>query len=420
MKLKTIIILSLPVFCFVFFNSCKTNTALSRQNLDFLYDETKFELNPGYRVFHHSVDSSTLFYKISPEELNYVQKSDEEPYKANYKIRYKVFESFDSEILTDSLTKFFSDTSKHQSGLNITDSVIINIPEGRNYIMKLEMTDIEGEVSNTRLLNINKSGDGNFQYYKIYDEDQSLMFYPMISQSGNYILKYRDEISEEVDVNIYNENERPLALPPFVDEDQYMPELKADTSFRLAFKDGIAELQVEAEGLYTISQNNDTVSKVAALYYFHEGFPYIEDDYQMLLPLRYLTTGEEYEALKLYSEPSGAVDIFWTEMAGTPMRGRQVVDRFYNNIEKSNKYFTTWKEGWKTDRGMIYSVFGPPDYMAKTNGSERWVYYEKWKMPRVEFNFSRIDAPLNMTCFEMSRNEEYRNIWFQVIDNIRR
>ncbi len=414
MLIKRIIIFFILAVIFGSFKSCKTVTRLSRQNLDFLYDETKLQLNPDYLVFHHSNDSSTLFYKISSDELHYARDSEKEIYTANYKIHYRLLDSFTANVVTDSLTVFLSDTSLYKSGLSITDSVILSIPGSERYIMQLTMTDINSQAHSTNLLKINKTGDNNFQYFKIYytndNNDKTLMFSPFISQSGNYILRYKEDIFQKAGIKVYTKPQ-PVAPPPFFDEPLHFPEMKPDKVFQIAFEKGVADLPFETAGLYKIDLESEAAGG-ALLYYF--------DDNQMLLPLRYLTSSKEFEDLISHPDPEDAVDIFWTTMAGTHLRGKKTVDIFYDNVKKSNEHFTTWKEGWKTDRGMIYTVFGTPDRVIKDDNSEKWVYYGTWRVPDTEFNFRKIDAPFGITCYELERKPEYRHVWFHAVERIRR
>ena len=50
----------------------------------------------------------------------------------------------------------------------------------------------------------------------------------------------------------------------------------------------------------------------------------------------------------------------------------------------ANQYFTSFKEGWKTDRGMVYMVFGPPDTAVLNGQQEIWEY--KKSRPAVLFH----------------------------------
>jgi len=41
----------------------------------------------------------------------------------------------------------------------------------------------------------------------------------------------------------------------------------------------------------------------------------------------------------------------------------------------ANYFFTSYKPGWMTDRGMIYIVLGPPVILHKGDDFEEWIYY---------------------------------------------
>ena len=421
MQNKVIIIFFIITVIISSFTSCKTVTRLSHENLYYLYDKTDYQFNPEYKIFHHSKDSGTLFFRISSDELYYTQDSEEEPFAAHYKIRYRLFDSYRDNVVTDSLTTYFSDARFYKSGKNISDSIVLALPDGENHVMYLTMTDINRQTHSTNIITINKTGGGNIQYYKVYsvdDNKKDLMFSPMIKESGDYVLQYKDNISQTSYIDVYSAPQ-PAALPPFADDPQHLYEMSPDTTFQIYFENGVAELFVNTTGLYHV-RHDDEATAGASLFYFHEGFPNIEDDKHKLYPLRYLTSSEEFEALISYPDPADAVDIFWTTMAGTHHRGSVTVDRFYDNVQKANKYFTTWKQGWKTDRGMIYSVFGPPHHVTKDNQSEKWTYHGSWRIQQTEFHFQKTDAPLGKKCYVLERKSDYRNVWFQIVENIRR
>ena len=53
---------------------------------------------------------------------------------------------------------------------------------------------------------------------------------------------------------------------------------------------------------------------------------------------------------------------FWEALDPTPgTLGNELMEEYYRRIAFSLEAFTVMQEGWKTDRGMIYILFGPPD-----------------------------------------------------------
>jgi hypothetical protein len=43
-----------------------------------------------------------------------------------------------------------------------------------------------------------------------------------------------------------------------------------------------------------------------------------------------------------------------------PIIAKNVISLFYSRVEEANKRFSCYKEGWKTDMGMLFILLGPP------------------------------------------------------------
>lgn len=63
--------------------------------------------------------------------------------------------------------------------------------------------------------------------------------------------------------------------------------------------------------------------------------------------------------------------------------GRASMEEYYNRVAYANKRFTHFFAGWKSDRGMVYILFGPPDnverhpFNVNSKPYEVWQYYSK-------------------------------------------
>jgi len=102
-------------------------------------------------------------------------------------------------------------------------------------------------------------------------------------------------------------------------------------------------------------------------------------------PVRYLLTKSEDETYReLTSDPDRAAFIqrFWASrdpVGSTPENEYRAL--FYARVAEANRLFTdSTKPGWKTDRGKIYVLLGPPDdFTVEDRGdlipnSEVWTY----------------------------------------------
>jgi len=79
----------------------------------------------------------------------------------------------------------------------------------------------------------------------------------------------------------------------------------------------------------------------------------------------YIITQEELEAFKQLSnndERDHFIEDFWARRDPTPdTPENEFKDEHYRRLTYANEHFAAGMPGWRTDRGMIYIKFGPPD-----------------------------------------------------------
>jgi GWxTD domain-containing protein len=79
----------------------------------------------------------------------------------------------------------------------------------------------------------------------------------------------------------------------------------------------------------------------------------------------YIITDEERKAFKRLStddERENFIEAFWLRRDPTPdTEENEFKEEHYRRIAYANEHFASGIPGWKTDRGRIYIVYGPPD-----------------------------------------------------------
>jgi len=100
--------------------------------------------------------------------------------------------------------------------------------------------------------------------------------------------------------------------------------------------------------------------------------------------LKYIANKQEWKKLKKASsdEKLDKFKEFWKKRdpsPGTP--ANEWMDEYYNRIAYSNVNFSGFRDGWKSDMGMIFIIFGPPSdidrhpFDSESKPYEIWYYY---------------------------------------------
>ena len=94
-------------------------------------------------------------------------------------------------------------------------------------------------------------------------------------------------------------------------------------------------------------------------------------------PLVYLLPRSRFEEFAEVMREDSLRALFertWLEFGGNPDGASNLIRTFAERIEQANISFSTFREGWKSDLGMVSIVFGPPAYVEREFKKERWVY----------------------------------------------
>src|SRR5208283_4647570 len=117
--------------------------------------------------------------------------------------------------------------------------------------------------------------------------------------------------------------------------------------------------------------------------------------------VRWIITPEELSAFKQLSndeERDAFIEQFWLRRDPTPdTEENEYKEEHYRRIAYANEHFAAGIPGWRTDRGRIYIVYGPPDQIEshpsggtyerpiEEGGGETSTYpFETWRYRYIE------------------------------------
>ncbi len=228
-----------------------------------------------------------------------------------------------------------------------------------------------------------------------------------------YITKFKP-------ASIYGSGAKPLhvdyhktifdaASPPFA-EKQAKPDrfMFPDSVFTLQSGD---KLSFKKEGLYLVQE--DTLAPEGFSFrVVKESFPKFTKIEDLAAPLIFVCTKEEHDQLLDAKDDKAKFDKVILDITKDKDRAKNFMRSYFRRVELANTYFSSYKEGWKTDRGMIYLIFGLPDEVSKTGQKEIWYY----KTSRARFTFVKAGSVYDADQYTLVRDNNFTEVWFSTID----
>jgi GWxTD domain-containing protein len=148
-------------------------------------------------------------------------------------------------------------------------------------------------------------------------------------------------------------------------------------------------------------------------------FPALESPREKAQTLAYLMGSEEYDhLLSIQNEDSleKTVNQFWYNHIENRAKAKALKEQYYDRATTANKEFANFKEGWKTDQGMTFILFGNPWIIDKDLGKETWFYTYDRTDEEKTFTFERTKVESSSYPFKnyiLKRNFDYNNVLYQ-------
>lgn len=208
----------------------------------------------------------------------------------------------------------------------------------------------------------------------------------------------------------YYSHEFPAAAPAFSEAlARVSSTIATDSTIRVNSGQAVSFRQ---NGLYLVQRDTGSVQGTAFRVY--DDYPKYSKLENLVGPLTYVCTRQELERLKDARGEKRQFDRIILNMTGDTDRARNFMRNYFRRVEEANEFFASYKEGWKTDRGMVYIIFGVPDEVFKFEDREVW-NYDNGNF-KVDFSFVRSPTLFDPGNFVLVRQKKYMLTWYEVID----
>ncbi|MCD4709985.1 MAG: GWxTD domain-containing protein [Bacteroidales bacterium] len=394
-------------------SSKKAATMETQGQLASLYNPSRLSLHPDFSIFHESNNYSVLYIRAYPSELRFNQTNEESEYRALLSVKYeliKLEETDQEKVIVDSASVVYKLRERDEKNPAFFASLTIPVRQGLRYLLKVETKDLNRGSMGLEYLYVDKTDPHGAQNFKVVS---SFSGYPKFMRfflpGEKFNVKYRDSGVDSIYVDYFRPvNELPR--PPITATSDYTMNYSPDTSYVFPMVDTV-DYNLRMEGMYLVKVDSEQ-DKGLTLFNYGGSFPEVKTPKELMEPLFYLATLAEYRDLRTQSNRKLAVDNFWLKLGNSIEKSRELIRIYYNRVIYSNLYFSSNKEGWKTDQGMIFILFGPPTRIQMTGNGESWYYFAKRKSKVVEFKFEREQdafSDQNMMWQKTTESQSYRN-----------
>lgn len=401
--------ITIAISVLLLLDSCSNSSTIQTGSYKYLYDYESRSLHPEYVLYHFSDDSSTVFFRINSAELLYARTTGQSPFTAKLRINCKMT----SENLTDTMSLQISDPAKEKTGW-LLGSFNIKMTQTK-WNLLIEFTDATRNLTQTNYISTDKTNRSTAHNYLIRNKTtDEPVFGGQVAIGENITIESARNTSGTIPHVLLIEGDSKLPPPPFSVNQPEIPTIGSDY-LKLPIADSSGK-----HNLITINKNyfistDDKLEYGILLRTTSIDFPSIKQAKSLEWPLRYITTKTEYDQITKSTYPKKLIDNFWIECAGGKNRARDLIRIYYSRVEEANYYFSSYTDGWKTDRGMIHLIFGNPTKINKFSDREVWQYGEDNAANQIVFVFNKEQSPLSNNIYTLNRDPAFKQYWERMV-----
>lgn len=405
--------------------SCKSTqkAVVDIKDLSYLYNPTKSSIKPRFSVFNETDELSILSVKLFASDLFFSEANPHGIPIAQILITVKLFNITNGRTLADT-SYMDADIVKEASRQEYIYRLPLKVEPGADYIAEIKLLDqIRTEVIQSFVSFNTRSYKNRYNFIARGHFRKNELFNPVVRVNEYVNLLYPLKSADSLFIAFYKPFME-VPYPPSMMLPERTIDYPADTIIALPYSDTLP-VMFPAKGIYFCSVDRDS-EEGYTFYNFGETFPSTTNPAEMIEPLTYLASENEMSTMRSAPNLKVALDEFWIQCGGNIEKSRELIRIYYTRILYSNFYFTSFKEGWRTERGMIYTIYGPPDKVYKSPDGESWGYRKpvlksSWgggyhlKEEYLFFNFRVRENKYTDNDYYLSRNETLVTYWDKAI-----
>lgn len=381
------------------------------------YSASGVTLRPNHKIWIKDSEETILQSFLKEEEVLFANTEGKTTH-AEIKVSIFIYENLQHTILIDSLHRFVSIDKEHLKTRWIYYHIPFKTPTQPVFYVRILTHDLFRNAIHEHTDVVYNQPYINKNTVLLTSENPFLNAGGIVTSTDSVLLTFSDIIDHNKKVKIaYFDDEIPLAPPPFNVKNMTDLIVKPKTVMQFS-SDSLYALQFKKPGMYQLLSDTAKVEGFC-MFNFGDNFPEFKTPSELIEPLRYLVSKKEYQQLVSYANPKIGVDSLWLSFSKEPDKAREQIRVFYNRAKLANVYFSSFTPGWRTDRGMIFIIFGAPTSVQVMEDKEVWTYGSRLAVRSLEFEFYKISNPFSSNHYLLKRQLKYKTYYYRAVESWR-
>lgn len=394
--------------------ACKTEK-VNQSSTERLYKKDNIELDAQYCIYHFSDSISHFYYDLSNELLIYKKTDTSEAFYSNVKVFLKISTEDNLSQTHDTASVSIIDKQSDVKLKRLKGVLPFYLKQGLKYYIEVSVFDKNKKTRYVHNLIADKSSKDTRQNFLITNLHNDVFFNSYYKPSETVFVESNRNATKVFAIDVFKPDFQ-LALPPFSKEPMKHFTYRPDSTFHVYLNSqNKFEIMLPDKGFYHLKTENLTKDGLT-FFVYENSFPKIKNSEQMILATRYIMAKKEFDNCLYSADKKEAIDNFWVSLSGSNERAKNLIKKYYGRVQEANRLFSSYQEGWKTDRGMVYIVFGAPSRVTTHKNGETWTYGEIGNPNSIIFTFIKIINPFTDNDYYLERNEILKMPWYQAVD----
>ncbi len=334
---------------------------------------------------------------------------------SDYEIQYDIRDSYIDERHVNSATRLDS-ASLIATGFR---EFIYSFEFEKTPDQSLIVVEVNNMLRNRKFLidiPIEKSENAQNQPFLIFEAQRNVPYFSRfinLDQSVRLVNVFGNDGKYQIQGVV---NNQAVAIPTF-DEGRIQASSKIEIDTLYGSIEGEI-IKFSTPGYYVINDSKEPSNEMGVLV-TDPFYPYFGQFEKMVEPLIFISTNDEFKNLRTARDARTAFEDFVTTRISNGGRiAQDFVKYYYRRVRKSAHLFTSNKDGWKTDRGMVYQIYGNPLQVFRNEKQELWVFSAP-NGGRIRFNFEIVSEENNLLIHRLIRENKFKDSWVDAVTSWR-